>query len=151
MYFKYGSPLKLLSDRGTHFDNKLVKALCTKIGIEKIFTTPYHPEANGLVEHWNSTILNMLRTLTEEKKKDWDDHVGAAAFAYNTSKHAMTGYSPYFLLFGIEPRIPLDTVLQRKAEEKEISIFMGERLERLQEALLTAKKNSEKKKHLMDL
>ena len=57
---------------------------------------------------FNGTLLNMLGTLTPEQKKDWKIHVPALVHAYNCTRNATTGFSPYFLLFGREPRLPVD-------------------------------------------
>ena len=71
-------------------------------------TSPYHPLTNGQCQHFNITLLNMLGTLTLEQKKDWKHHVPALVHAYNCTRNAATGFSPYYLLFGREPRLPVD-------------------------------------------
>ena len=69
---------------------------------------PYHPQTNGQCERFNGTLLNMLGTLTPEQKKDWKSHVPALVHAYNCTRNAATGCSPYFLLFRRESRLPVD-------------------------------------------
>jgi len=51
--FRYGAPSKILSDKGSQFTSQLLKDLCTFIQTKKIFTTPYHPQTDGLVEKFN--------------------------------------------------------------------------------------------------
>ena len=77
-------------------------------GVKKLHTSPYHPQINGQCEHFNSTILNMLGKLTPEQKKDWKKHVSAMVHAYNCTRNVATGFSLYYLLFGREPRLPVD-------------------------------------------
>ena len=76
--------------------------------MEKLRTSPYHPQRNGQCEHFNTTLLNMLETLTPEQRKDWKSHVPALVHAFNCTRNAATGFSPYYLLFGMEPRLPVD-------------------------------------------
>ena len=77
-------------------------------GVQKLKTSPYHPQTNGQCEQFNSILLNMLGTLTPEQKKDWKTYVPPMVHAYNCTRNAATGYSPYYLLFGREPRLPID-------------------------------------------
>ena len=76
--------------------------------MKKLCTSPYHPQTNGQCECFNSTLLNMLGTLNPDQKKDWNNHVSEMVHAYNCTKNTATGFSPYYLLFGREPRLPVD-------------------------------------------
>ena len=107
----YGFPEKLISDQGRNFESDLIKELCKIAGVKKLHTTPYHPQGNGQYERFNSTLCNMLGTLSEEEKSDWKSYLGCMTHAYNCTKHASTTYSPYYLMFGRHPRLPIDVEL----------------------------------------
>ena len=104
----YGFPEKFISDQGRNFESDLIKELCKIAGVKKVHTTPYHPQGNGQCERFNSTLCNMLGTLSDEEKSDWKSHSGCMTHAYNCTKHASTTYSPYYLMFGRHPRLPID-------------------------------------------
>ena len=104
----YGFPSKIITDQGRNVESELIEHLCQLAGVQKLRTSPYQPQANGQCERFNGTLLNMLGTLTPEQKKDWKSHVPALVHAYNCTRNAATGFSPYFLLFGREPRLPVD-------------------------------------------
>ena len=104
----YGFPEKFISDQGRNFESDLIKELCQIAGMKKLHTTPYHPQGNGQCERFNSTLCNMLGTLSEEEKSDWKSYLGCMTHAYNCTKHASTTYSPYYLMFGRHPRLPID-------------------------------------------
>ena len=104
----YGFPEQFISDQGRNFESDLIKELCKIAGVKKVHTTPYHPQGNGQCERFNSTLCNMLGTLSEEEKSDWKSHLGCMTHAYNCTKHASTTYSPYYLMFGRHPRLPID-------------------------------------------
>ena len=53
----------------------------------------------------------MVHTLTSKKKKAWSKYLPDLVVAYNSSTHVSTGYSPYFLMFGRKPRLPVDVFM----------------------------------------
>ena len=104
----YGFPEQFISDQGRNFESDLIQELCKIAGVKKLHTTPYHPQSNGQCERFNSTLCNMLGTLSDEEKSDWKSHLGCMTHAYNCTKHASTTYSPDYLMFGRHPRLPID-------------------------------------------
>ncbi|RXN17163.1 Retrovirus-related Pol polyprotein from transposon 412 [Labeo rohita] len=109
-FVHYGIPEKLLSDQGPDFESRIIKELCELIGTQKVRTTPYHPRGNP-VERFNRTLLNMLGTLENRKKNQWQNYVKPLVHAYNCTKNEVTGFTPYELMFGRQPRLPIDLAL----------------------------------------
>ena len=107
----YGFPRRIHSDQGRQFEGQLLKELCKIAGIDKSRTTSYHSIGNGCTERFNKTLLNMLGTLELDKKKDWKRYLAPLVHAYNSTIHDTTGFSPYYLMFGREPRLAVDVAL----------------------------------------
>ena len=78
------------------------------VRFDKLNTSPYHPMTDGLVERFNSFISQSLSMYISANQKDWDEFLPSILFAYHTSLQATTGDSPFYLLYGREPRLPLD-------------------------------------------
>lgn len=85
----------------------MIRELCQVVSIHKVRTTPYHPRGNP-VERFNRTLLNMLGTLQNQEKSRWREFVKPLVYAYNCTKNEVTGYTPYELMFGRQPRLPVD-------------------------------------------
>ena len=104
----FGVPTKLLSDRGANFTSALVEELCSAFGIQKCRTTAYHAQCNGQVEHFHQTLFRMIGKLSRDKKAQWEQHLLEFLQAYNSTWSAVTGYSPYYLMFVRRAHLPID-------------------------------------------
>ena len=105
---RYGIMARLHADQRANFESSIIKELCKIMGIEKSRTTPYYASGNGMTERFNRTLISMLGTLDTEQKKDWKQYVAPLVHAYNCSKHESKGFTLYLLLFGREPKLPID-------------------------------------------
>ena len=112
-FYRFGVPERIHSDQGRNFESTLIQQLCDLYGIQKTRTTPYHPAGNGQCERFNRTLHNLLRTLPLTRKRDWASYLPQVVFSYNTAPHQSTGESPFFLMNGEEPNLPIDFLLGR--------------------------------------
>ena len=101
----FGAPTRLLSDRGANFMGSMIEKMCKILGVKKLWTMPYHPQTNGLVERLHQMIIQMIGKLGEDEKADWPSHLAEIVHAYNVTCSAVTGYSPHYLMFGWRPRL----------------------------------------------
>src|SRR3989440_2638265 len=106
---RHGCPKIILSDRGTHFRNKLVDGLCEKFRIKHKLSSPYHPQTNGLVERFNRTLCESLAKVSEKEDK-WDEHIESVLFAYRTIKHNTTKKTPFYMVYGKEAILPIEDI-----------------------------------------
>ena len=111
---RYGSPRVLLSDRGQAFMSKLIKAMCEIFQITQHHTSSYHPNTNGTVERQNSTIAQTLRMYCDNKQTNWPSLLPSIMMAFRRAPSAATGYSPFYMMFGKEMKIPFDIALEPK-------------------------------------
>ena len=141
---QYGWPEKILTDQGQCFEAEIIKSLCKEAKIEKIRTCPYHPQGNGQVERFNKTLLNMIGTIEPTEKVRWKDKVQALTHAYNCTSSTTTGYSPYFLFYGREPRIPIDVEfgLPDTRTQEKLPSYVKNLKQTLEEAYQIAKENN---------
>ena len=107
-FCRFSLPERLHSDQGRQFESHLISHICQLLKIRKTRTTPYHPQSDGLVERMNRTILSMLAICAKDHPTDWERHLRQVCLAYNSSLHPTTGYTPFFLMFGRQARLPID-------------------------------------------
>lgn len=106
-----GVPHQLHSDQGRNFESDLFAELCKLLGVNKTRTTPFRPQSDGMVERFNRTIQQMLKTFVNENRDDWDDHLPYLTMAYRATVHDSTGCTPNQLMLGREANLPLDIMM----------------------------------------
>lgn len=107
VFRRLGTPKQITTDHGSQFDSNEFRLFCNNIGTELHLTTVGHHESNGLAEREIQTIEKMLRTSIDEQQ-DWSLVLQRCVKAYNSRKHASTGFSPHVLMFGQEPILEID-------------------------------------------
>jgi hypothetical protein len=106
----HGAPERLITDNGTHFNNHLLRAITSSMNIPHAFSAAYHPQTNGQVERFNATFAAQLAKYCDSEGTDWDLFLPSVVYAYNTSIHSTTKFTPYELAFARSPKSPFDSV-----------------------------------------
>ena len=103
---RFGCPVEFTSDNGKEFCNQLTDELFKLLQIKHATTTPYHPQCNAQAEVQNKIIAKYLSSFVDSTTLDWPLYMAPMAFAYNTALHRSIKATPFFLTYGIEPRLP---------------------------------------------
>ncbi|KAH9270158.1 hypothetical protein BASA83_007673 [Batrachochytrium salamandrivorans] len=123
----YGAPFEIISDRGKSFLAEGISEFERENSIRHLATTPYHPQTNGMVERMHAMLGHGLTTLVADKRDRWDEYLPQVLLAIRTRTHAVTGFSPFYLLFGTHPRLPNDETPPRS------SLMPLDEIERMEE------------------
>ena len=118
---RHWCPQFLLTDRGSQFRSAVVKQLCKRLRIDKIFTSAKHPQTNGQVERFNRVITAALTSYVNNHQNDWDEYIDAIAFAYRTCIVDAVQNTPFYLVYGRDPILPTD-VLQCTTRDLQIDV-----------------------------
>ena len=106
----FGTPRRLLSDRGREFVGEVWGNLTRSLGIQRLLTSPYHPEGNSIHEQSHRTINNMLRARLLEglPSRKWVDEIPGIMLTLNAMVHEPHGFSASMIATGREPTLPPD-------------------------------------------
>ena len=100
---RHGAPRRLLSDQGANFMSRFLRSVTDVFRTQRVRTSPYHPQTDGMVERFNRTLAEMLAKFVAKEPETWDECLPAVLFAYRRSVHASTNETPFFLMFGRDP------------------------------------------------
>ena len=120
----------------------VITHLCELYGVQKLRTLPYHAQTNGQVKCMNQTIIHMIGKLEEDRKACWSKHLPELLLAYNATRSTVMGYSPYYLLLGRRPRIPVDYLFPTLCDsphQTKMEVSVAAMQKRLKEAFTVAR------------
>lgn len=115
-------PKKLISGRASTFRSRELRCFLRQAGVQHHFSSPYHPQANGLTQRTNHTIQGRLAPYVRTNKPgeaDWDKHLQSAAYSINTSVQCSTGMTPYEIVFGPLPKFNVGAGLDTPVEVRQ--------------------------------
>ena len=92
---RFGCPITLISDQGSHFSNKTIKALTNQFKIDHRRSTSYRPQSNGAIEAFNKTLTKALTKICNTNKDDWDENIHVVLWAYRTTYKRSTDQTPF--------------------------------------------------------
>ncbi len=128
-------PEQLLSDQGAQFCGRVVRQLCELLGVEKLRTSPYHPQTNGMVERMHGTLKGVLGRCIDDGV-DWVGQVPLALYVLRQMPHADSGFSPFDIVFGFRVRTPLDALyhgmFEVEGKERNVCDWVSGLMDRLE-------------------
>jgi hypothetical protein len=108
IFLPYGPPAEIISDRGSNFCAQVLREYLARQAVHHIKTSAYHPRSNAIIENGHWILMKSLAKAARGAVDRWDEFLPEVLYHLRRRKHATTGYTPYFLVFGQEPQLPGD-------------------------------------------
>ena len=105
---RHGAVERIVTDQAQSFCSEFMEIIYSSFSSKHIKASPYHPEANGQAERFNRVLADSLALFVKKNQKDWCRYVPYVQFAYNTARSESTQFSPFYMMHGREPRLPID-------------------------------------------
>lgn len=100
---RFGVPLRLTTDQGKQFESELFMELNKLLGTQKLRTTAYHPQANGMVERWHRTFKNAIKCHANNR---WIETLPTIMLGLRSIILENINASPAELVYGTNLRLP---------------------------------------------
>ena len=148
---KFGLVDCLVSDRGLNFISPVIQHLCKLLGTKRILTSAYRPQSNGLVESFNKIFKAKLLSLVGDNPELWPRYVDSVAYSLRNTVVDSTGYTPYELMFGREPKLllTLGENALKSHPSKSVRRYLAELRTQLNYLWSEARATEEKQKQVM--
>ena len=105
-------PQYILLDNGTEFKNNLMNQVLQELGIDRIFSAPYPPQSNDILEVSHKYLKPTLKKLCERDPTNWDKYLNQVLASYRITPNLVTAESPFFLVYSRDPNLPLHQLLE---------------------------------------
>lgn len=116
----HGIPKSIISDRGAIFTSKFWKTLSQMVGLQTNLSTAFHPQTDGQTERTNASLEQYLHIYCNYQQDNWSQLLSSAEYAYNNTKSATTGMTPFFANYGFHPTWQFDLKKRTKPPAPEI-------------------------------
>jgi hypothetical protein len=152
----FGILKEIVIDHGSHFQNKMMTKLASKLGFKQDHSSSYYPQTNGQVEPVNKSLKSILQKTTRQSKSSWHVMLYPTLQAYRTAVKTSTGFSPFQLVHGVESVLPIECeipslklaveLLPNTTDVKEHLVHLKQLYEQRRDATLTIEENKRRVK-----
>ncbi|GKA16815.1 reverse transcriptase domain-containing protein [Tanacetum coccineum] len=108
LFCRFGMPKALISDRGTHFCNKIMEKTMEIYGVNHRFFTSYHPQTSGQVETTKRALKRILEKTVKDNPAIWSRKLDDALWAFRTAYKTPTATTPYKIIYGKNCHLPFE-------------------------------------------
>jgi len=113
---RHATPTTIVTDQGSQFLDGVIRHLNKNLAIKHKKTTPYHPQTNTKAERFNKSLIKGLACMVDKNQSDWDLLIPSYLLAYRSAILDGLHDSPFFLLYGRDPRLPADLLFEATAQ-----------------------------------
>ena len=133
-----GLPKEIQLDQGSNFMSGLFQQVVFQLGAKQIKSSAYHPESQGALERFHSTLKNMIRTYCLDNEKNWDEGISLLFFAVRESIQDSLGFSSFELVFGHSVCGPLKLLKENWLSENTKSLNLLDYVSKFRDKLKKA-------------
>ncbi len=107
----FGCSLTIVINHGVHFINDVIKHLTDHLLLKHMNSTTYYPQWNGQAKSTDKVFGTLLNKLVNDNKTNWDEHLPTVLFSYKITYKVAIRYTPYQLVYGLHPLMPIEYIL----------------------------------------